>query len=49
MKCFVTLKIFLYKLVFRDFCVLIDDTKQALWKCIYHENDLIDEKFHLNH
>ena len=38
----------LYKLVFRDFCVLIDDTEQALWKCIYHENDLIDEKFHLN-
>ena len=38
----------LYKLVFRDFCVLTDGTEQALWKCIYHENDLIDEKFHLN-
>ena len=38
----------LYKLVFRDFCVLTDGTGQALWKCIDHENDLIDEKFHLN-
>ena len=38
----------LYKLVFRDFCILTDDTEQALWKCIDHENDLIDEKFHLN-
>ena len=38
----------LYKLIFRDFCVLTDGTEQALWKCIDHENDLIDEKFHLN-
>ena len=38
----------LYKLVFRDFCVLSDGTEQALWKCINHENDLIGEKFHLN-
>ena len=38
----------LYKLVFIDFCVLTDGTEQALWKCIDHENDLIDEKFHLN-
>ena len=38
----------LYKLVFRDFCVLTDGAEQALWKCIDHENDLIDEKFHLN-
>lgn len=38
----------LYKLIFRDFCVLADGTEQAFWKCIYHENDLIDEKFHLN-
>ena len=38
----------LYKLIFRDFCVLTDGTEQALWKCIGHENDLIDEKFHLN-
>ena len=38
----------LYKLVFRDFCELTNGTEQALWKCIDHENDLIDEKFHLN-
>ena len=38
----------LYKLVFRDFCILTDGTEQALWKCINHKNDLIDEKFHLN-
>lgn len=38
----------LYNLVFRDFCVLTDGTEEALWKCIDHENDLIDEKFHLN-
>ena len=38
----------LYKLVLRDFCVLTDGTEQALLKCIDHENDLIDEKFHLN-
>ena len=38
----------LYKLVFRDFCILTDGTEQALWKCIDHKNDLIDEKFHLN-
>ena len=38
----------LYKLVCRDFCVLIDGTEQAFWKCIDHEDDLIDKKFHLN-
>ena len=38
----------LYKLVFRDFCVLTNGIEHALWKCIDHENDLIDEKFHLN-
>ena len=48
MKCIVTLKNFLYKLVFRDFCILTDGTEQALWKCIDHKNDLIDEKFQLN-
>ena len=39
---------FLYKLVLKDIGVLNDGTVQALCKCIDHENDLIDEKFHLN-
>ena len=38
----------LYKLVFRDFCALTNGTEQVLCKCIDHENNLIDEKFHLN-
>ena len=38
----------LYKLVFKDFCALVSGTEHAFWKCISHENDLIDEKFHLN-
>ena len=38
----------LYKLVFRDFCTLTNGTEQVLCKCIDHENNLIDEKFHLN-
>ena len=39
---------FLYKLVLKDIDVFADGAGQALWKCIDHENDLIDEKFHLN-
>ena len=39
---------FLYKLVLKDIDVFADGAGQALWKCIGHENDLIDEKFHLN-
>ena len=38
----------LYKLVFRDFCVLTDGTEEAFRKCFNHENDLINEKFSLN-
>ena len=38
----------LYKLVFRDFCVLTDGTEEAFRKCLNHENDLINEKFSLN-
>ena len=43
------LETFYTSLYLEIFCVLTNDTEQALWKCIYHENDLIDEKFHLNH
>ena len=39
---------FLYKLVLKDIDVFANGAEQALWKCIGHENDLIDEKFHLN-
>lgn len=39
---------FLYKLVLKDIDVFTNGAEQALWKCIGHENDLIDEKFHLN-
>lgn len=39
---------FLNKLVLKDIGVLTDGAEQALCKCIDHENDLIDEKFHLN-
>ena len=39
---------FLYKLVLKDIDVFANGAEQALWKCIDHENDLIDEKFHLN-
>lgn len=39
---------FLYKLVLKDIDVFADGASYALWKCIGHENDLIDEKFHLN-
>lgn len=38
----------LCKLVFKDFYALNEGTEHALCKCIDHENDLIDEKFHLN-
>lgn len=39
---------FLRKLVLKDIGALAEGTEQALWKCIGHENDLINEKFHLN-
>ena len=39
---------FIHKLVLKDFEILIDGTESALWKCIDHKNDLINEKFHLN-
>ena len=39
---------FLYKLVLKDIDVFANGAEQSLWKCIGHENDLIDEKFHLN-
>lgn len=38
----------LHKLVFRDVCMLVDGSEQSFWKCINHENDLINEKFHLS-
>ena len=38
----------LCKLVFKDFYALNEGTEQALCKCIDHENELIDKKFHLN-
>ena len=38
----------LYNLVFKDFCALVSGTEHSFWKCINHENDLIDEKFHLD-
>lgn len=39
---------FVDKLVLRDFDNLIDGTEQAFLKCVDHESDLTNEKFHLN-
>ena len=39
---------FLYKLVLKDIDTFVNGSGEALYKCINHENKLIDEKFHLN-